>query len=563
MPRIIVVDDEHAVRELFGLWLIEAGHDVHLASSADEAQEHLSVDVRDVLVTDIRMAHTTGIDLLTWSRQQDPDMPVVLVTGRPGVDTAVDALRLGAYDYLVKPVSEGDLARVVDRAAKHRQLLFERQQLEERNRRYQTLLEERVAERTTALSRRNSQLELLQKVADTINALDDIDTLYRRLVDTVHETFGYADVSIFDVDHDARIVRLKAAAGDYRHVWLGGYTQPVDVGLVGVALGEQTQVVANDLAADPRYLYVDGREVRSEAIFPVRADDEIAALLVVAENAVDAFDDTDVVVMRTLAEHLSVAIANTRLYAQLQAALEARDRMLANVSHELRSPLSVICAWAEMLHDETLGLLEHDAHHAASNILDSAQHLTHLVNLLLTFQRVEGESLEMTTVRLRPWLESTGSAWQPVFERAGVTLSIDVEPGVGYVTANNEFLQQVLNNLLDNVRKFSPSGGHARISAWRDETEVFVSVSDDGIGVPADKLESLFQRFYQVDAGETRRYGGMGLGLSVSQDIIERHGGRIWAESQGEGQGLTMVFALPAPDGESEEQPGESGGAVE
>jgi signal transduction histidine kinase len=208
----------------------------------------------------------------------------------------------------------------------------------------------------------------------------------------------------------------------------------------------------------------------------------------------------------------------------------------------------VICAWAEMLYDETLGPLEHDAHHAASNILNSAQHLTHLVNLLLTFQRLEGEELELTVVRLRPWLESTASAWQPVFERAGLSLTIDVAPGIGHVMASNEYLQQVLNNLLDNVRKFSPSGGQAEIRAWRTDVEVLVAVADDGIGVPADKLPQLFQRFYQVDAGETRRYGGMGLGLSVSQDIIERHGGRIWAESEGEGRGLTMVFALPAPD---------------
>jgi signal transduction histidine kinase len=548
VARIVVVDDEQSIRELFGFWLEEGGHSVRVAESAAEAQQHLSREPCDVLVTDISMAHTSGIDLLTWSRQQDADMPVVLVTGKPGVDTAVEALRLGAYDYLLKPVNGHDLARVVDRAATHRRLLFERQQLEERNRRYRALLEERVAERTTALSRRNSQLVLLQEVADTINALDDIDTLYQRLVDTVHKTFGYADVSFFVVDWDARLVRLQAVAGEFRHVWRDDYAQPLGEGLVGVALDGQTHVLANDVSEYKEYRRVDGRDVISEAIFPVRVDDEVAALLVVAERTASAFDDTDVLVMRTLTEHLSVAIANARLYVQLHNALDARDRMLANVSHELRSPLSVICAWAEMLHDETLGPLADDAHHAASNILNSAEHLTHLVNLLLTFQRLDREELEMTALRVRPWLEASCNAWKPVFERTGVTLLVEVESGVGVVRANHDYLQQVLNNLMDNVRKFSAPGGVARIRAWRERDEVLVSVSDNGIGVPPDKLPLLFQRFYQVDAGTTRRYGGMGLGLSVSQDIVERHGGRIWAESQGEGQGLTMVFALPAPD---------------
>ncbi|MFN2115571.1 MAG: ATP-binding protein [Anaerolineae bacterium] len=545
MARIIVVDDEHAVRELFGFWLEEAGHNVRLAASADDARELLESAPSDVLVTDIRMARTTGIDLLTWSRQHDPDMPVVLVTGRPGVDTAVDALRLGAYDYLVKPVGGGDLTRVVGRAAAHRLLLSERAQLEARNRRYQALLEQRVAERTRALSRRNSQLLLLQDVADSISALDDIDALFRRLVDNVHEAFGYSEVSVFVVDRDAAVVRLEAIAGAQRDSPALGYAQPIDTGLVGAALGERQPVVVNDVRADPRFLRLEGRDVLSEAVFPVSADGEVAALLVVAETSVGALDDTDVVVMRTLSEHLGVAVSNSLLYAQLQDALEARDNMLANVSHELRSPLSVISAWAEMLYDETVGAPDDDAHRAAASILSSAQHLTHLVNLLLTNRQLESEELALRALQVGSWLESSVGAWKPVFDRAGLQLRLEVEPGVGHVMASSEYLQQVLNNLLDNVRKFSPEGATAVISASRVGDEVHVAVRDDGIGVSAERLPRLFERFYQVDSGEARRYGGMGLGLSVSHDIIERHGGRMWAESGGEGRGLTMTFALP------------------
>lgn len=548
MARIIVVDDELAIRELFGAWLGETGHDVCVAASAADAQAHVRAEPVDVVLTDISMADTSGIDLLMWSRQHDPDVPVVLVTGKPGVDTAVDALRLGAYDYLVKPVGQHDLILVAERAADHRQLLRERKQLAEKNRRYQEQLEEKVAERTRILRRRNRQLVLLQKVTDEISALGGDAPPYQRVVDTVHATFGYADVSVFSVDWDTESVHLVAGAGDFKHVWEGGYRQSTDVGLIGVALRKATYVVADDVATSDAYLQVEGRRVGSEGVFPIRRDDEVSAVLLVSEAEPRAFDDTDVMVLRTLADHLGVVTANAELYAQLESALSARESMLANVSHELRSPLSVISAWAEMLYEEALGPMSDEARDAAANILSSAEHLTHLVNLLLTFQRLDRDTLQTATVGVRTWLNEALSAWQPIFERAEVELTLDVSSGVGALRGSEPYLQQVLNNLLDNARKFTPPGGHVRVSARRDAGDVVVSVADDGIGVAPDKLAGLFERFYQVDAGETRQYGGMGLGLSVSQEIVERHRGRIWAESCGEGQGLTVFVCLPAID---------------
>jgi len=554
LARIVVVDDELAIRELFAYWLDDAGHCVLAAASASEAQDVLRAEPADVLLTDISMADASGIDLLNWSRQHDPDMPVVLVTGKPGVDTAVDALRLGAYDYLVKPVSDVDLLRVVDRAVTHRRLLRERQQLEEKNRRYQEQLEEQVALRTATLRRRNRQLLLLQKVTDQINALEDVESLYRRLVGTVHGTFGYADVSIFAVDWDSDSAKLVAAAGDHQHTWPPGFRQPIDEGLVGKAVRESAYVLANDVSVSDQYVEVADRGVKSEAAFPIRRDSQVSAVLLVSETQPNAFDDTDVMVLRTLTEHLGVVVSNAELYAKLQRALHAREAMLANVSHELRSPLSVIVAWAEMLSEEALGPVSEEVKRAAANILDSAEHLTHLVNLLLTFQRLDRDELPMEPVGVRKWLEDTVSAWRPVFDRAGLTLALDVERGVGLVMGNEAYLQQVLNNLLDNVRKFTPPGGEAVVSARRAGDDVVISVRDDGIGVHPDKLGDLFERFYQVDSGEARRYGGMGIGLSVSKEIVSRHGGRIWAESAGEGEGLAVLLALPTADIESGER---------
>jgi signal transduction histidine kinase len=223
--------------------------------------------------------------------------------------------------------------------------------------------------------------------------------------------------------------------------------------------------------------------------------------------------------------------------------------MLANVSHELRSPLAVISAWAEMLSDGTLGTLEPDPSQAAENILVSAHHLTHLVNLLLTFQRLDREEMPMGAVSIPSLLAEAVASWQPILERDGVELEIQLEAEVDQVVGSADYLRQVLNNLLDNALKFSPEGGVTRLHAQRKGQWVRITVCDQGVGVEPEKLERLFERFYQADGGMTRRFEGMGLGLSLSQEIVRRHKGRIRADSEGEGKGLTVTIELPAYDG--------------
>ena len=107
------------------------------------------------------------------------------------------------------------------------------------------------------------------------------------------------------------------------------------------------------------------------------------------------------------------------------------------------------------------------------------------------------------------------------------------------------FMGQVMENLLDNAVKFSPREGLIRVRAWTEGNETIIAVSDNGVGIPPDRLEKIFEYFYQVDGSTTRRFGGMGIGLSLCSVIVRAHGGRIWAESAGAGQGSTFYIALP------------------
>lgn len=546
MASVVVVDDELVVRELYASWLRDAGHTVRTAESAEQAQTLLEAEAADVLVTDIRMTEVSGIDLLAWVRQHDPDMPVILITGAPALETAVEALRLGAHDYLIKPVRPRHFRSVVERAVDHRQLLREKQRLEEENRRYQQHLEELVAERTAALQRRTEQLLLLHRVANTINTLRNPRALYERVAEAVQHAFGYMSVAVLSVDWHRECINLEAIAGVYASTFPSDYQQSLHQGLQGLAARENRIIIANDVRQWPEFLEIPGLQTRAQAIFPIRVGDSLVALLEVEENRTNAFDETDEVVLSTLAEHLGVAIANVRLYAELQEALQAREDMLNNVSHELRTPLTLIRGYAELLTEGVLSPLEGEAEQAVSTILEQAHHLTHLVDQLIMFQNLKRQEMAREKIPVAEWLQKLVTSWASIVAGSGLRLEVAVAPGVRSVCGDQDYLQQVMNNLLDNARKFSPSGGTITLRAWQEEDEVYIAVSDQGVGVPPEKLSYLFDRFYQVDGGINRPFGGLGLGLALCQEIVRRHGGRIWAESEGVGKGLTVTFTLPA-----------------
>ena len=546
MASVIVVDDEAIVREVFTFWLENAGHTVFAAGSVLQAQELLRDGALDVLLSDIRLAQKeTGIDLLAWTRQFDPCIAVVLVTGFPEVTTAVDALRLEAYDYLLKPVDEAALLHSVERAAGHSQLLREKLHLEEENRRYQRHLEELVTERTSMLQRRTQQLMLLHWIITLISALKEEPQLYLQVVETVRATLGHSMVSIYQIDRNNNVLVLRASAANSGIIHKPGYQTRIQAGLLGRAAREAQVVVVNDVHTDDDYVACD-LSVRSEAVFPILVDGELKFLLDISEDKLDAFDDTDVTVLQTLAEHLGVALANAHLYAQLKEALAVREQILQNVSHELRTPLTLIGGYAEFLIETLPADVPDSIGELAATIVEQTEHLGHLVNQLVLFQTVEREDLALELLDMAEWLRGMVGIWRPILEHGGLTLQSHIDPSIGHVYGHWDYLTQVIQNLLDNARKFSPAGGMVTVRSWQENDEVIISISDQGIGVAPEKLPLLFERFYQADGGVTRRFGGMGLGLALVREIVLKHGGRLWAESQGEGSGLTITFALPA-----------------
>ena len=301
--------------------------------------------------------------------------------------------------------------------------------------------------------------------------------------------------------------------------------------------------------------------LQAEALVPIRTEDGLIGFFTFGPRT-----DNVPFSLRELqrwfphiAQQVAIMLDNSRLYAQLQAEADMLTRineelrelnqiktdLIHNVSHELRTPLTLIIGYADLLRQKFFAT-EEEIQEAGEIIRQNAQHLLHLVEQLLSFQRLDQVQFPLYPFNLADFLESVVKAWEPTLNAAGLTFQIDIADDVGYVQGNEDYLRQVLDNLLGNAQKFSPEGGTITLRAWRERDRVYISVSDQGIGVPPDKLERIFERFYQVDSTAKRKYGGMGIGLALCKEIVERHRGRIWAESEGEGKGLTVTFTLHA-----------------
>ena len=180
----------------------------------------------------------------------------------------------------------------------------------------------------------------------------------------------------------------------------------------------------------------------------------------------------------------------------------------------------------------------------ASIALESTERLTRLINDILDLERIESGTrpMELAAIDAVDLLRASATEMEGLAHDSGVRLEIGEAPG--RVLADRDRIVQTLTNLLGNAIKFSSEGGAVRLDATEHDSEVVFTVSDEGRGIPEDKLEAIFERFEQVDSSDARQKGGTGLGLAISRGIVERHGGRIWAESE-LGVGTTVLFSLP------------------
>jgi signal transduction histidine kinase/CheY-like chemotaxis protein len=249
-------------------------------------------------------------------------------------------------------------------------------------------------------------------------------------------------------------------------------------------------------------------------------------------------------VIHDVTDKVVARMRELQLRQAAEAASRAKDEFLAIVSHELRNPLSAILGWARMLRGVTdpsrvakgLAVIERNAS-AQANLIDDILDVSRIVSGKLL--------LEPRKLRVANVVHNAVETIRPALLAKGIHFALDIEDDDLQLVADADRLQQIVWNLLSNAAKFTPEGGAVRVNLQRIDSQISIRVSDTGKGIPADFLPFVFDRFRQADPSTTKRYGGLGLGLVVVRLLVELHGGRVGAASEGEGRGATFEVRLP------------------
>ena len=233
--------------------------------------------------------------------------------------------------------------------------------------------------------------------------------------------------------------------------------------------------------------------------------------------------------------------------SRLKQADEIRRDFVANVSHELRTPLSIFHGNLETLL-EAGDLDENETRHIYEVMKRHSDRLNLLVNDLLSLARLESKeaNLQLAEIKLRDFLESVTRDWAKRLAGKNLRLELEVPDNFPTLRADERRLEEIVHNLLDNAVKYSHQNGRILIHARAPDQEIVLSVCDEGVGIAANELPRIFERFYRADRARSRELAGTGLGLSIVKHIAQLHGGRVEAESV-VGQGTTIRVILPNP----------------
>jgi GAF domain-containing protein len=326
----------------------------------------------------------------------------------------------------------------------------------------------------------------------------------------------------------------------------------------GVVVQNTQLVYIRDSYSDPDFLFFD-EVVRSLLVVPLIVRDEPVGTLTIDSDRPHAFTESDTQLMTIAAAQVSVAMANARLfeeleeraaelaiaYDELKESDRLKDELVQNVSHELRTPLTFVKGYVDLLMDGDKGLLTPEQQEYLQIVADKTDDITRIIEDIITLQRIDSGNLQLEVYPMADLLKTAIANHRLVADKKGLSIAHTIAEGQkGFVRIDKGRMNQVLDNLIGNAFKFSPDGGTIRLSMIESDQEVLVSVVDEGIGMPAEKHQRIFERFYQIDGSSRRRFGGTGIGLAIVKRIIDAHQGKIWVESE-LNKGSAFFFTLP------------------
>jgi PAS domain S-box-containing protein len=426
--------------------------------------------------------------------------------------------------------------------------------------------EERVRRLLLTEKQQSIRLQEVAQAARTLNASHSLDSVLRIITEEARRILGtHQSVSSLTVNGQwAQAVNTVSFTDKYA-AWRAYDAKPDGTGIYRLVCRDNKplRLTQAELAAHPAFLGF-GKEVdkhpplRGWLAVPFLGRDGRNLGLLQVSDKLDGgdFTEEDEAILVQLALIASVAIENARLYEELRQGDRRKDEFLATLAHELRNPLAPL---RNGLHIMRLAGDDPAAVEQARAMMErQLQQLVRLIDDLLDVSRITRNKLILRKERadLATVLRNAVEISRPLIEAAGHELTVTLPNEPIPVDADVTRLAQVFSNLLNNAAKYTDRGGRVWLTVEREGSAAVVTVKDTGVGIPAEHLPHVFEMFAQVDRSLERSQGGLGLGLAVVRRLVELHGGKVAAHSEGPDKGSAFVVRLPVSDGgPAERQP--------
>ena len=517
--KILVADDEPGVRLTTQAILQDEGYDVETASGGLEAVEAIRQRHYDLVLTDLKMPGVDGLGVLAEVRKRSPLTVTVMMTGYGSVGSALDAIKLGAYEYLLKPIEVEDLKQAVRRSLERKRL---------------------------------SEIDTLYRISWTITQSQNPATIATEISHAVRGVLGLSYACLLTSENGS---------------WDGNGSPPLSRALDSMSLQHVLQrglIITDQDHDQAATAWARDSQVCSYALVPGLVGSQLVCVLC-AHNGQQSYEfhASAVRFLQGLASQTALALQNAALINELKRnndelaaanrKLQQLDKLKSNflsvATHELRTPLSVILGYNAMLQESLQDRLDESERQTLTESIAACKRLIRMVNSMLDISQIEAGKMRMdfAPADLRRLVNSVASLFQQEARNRRLNMSVQAPSRPLRVELDAERIEQVLINLVGNAMKFTPAGGSIVIALHPhpELREVEISVRDTGVGIAPEDQARIFDEFAQArhpQSGGVR--DGSGLGLAIARRIVEAHHGHLRVASS-LGAGSTFSFTLP------------------
>lgn len=407
------------------------------------------------------------------------------------------------------------------------------------------------------LAARVDELSVMQRIDRELNASLDTQRAMRITLDWAMNQSG-ADAGLVGSVDDGSLQIMVDQGYDQELVPFLDRELPLDsfAALRSAVSNADTQIIQRDQLTDGKRQISGLLEgMKSQLVYPIRREDQVIGVLLLESLRDEPWAEDMQGFLSRLSDHAAIAIANAQLFTQVQAANDAKSDFISFVAHELKTPMTSIRGYTDLLMSGAMGEISEGQENFLQTIRSNVGRMATLVSDLTDISRIEAERLRLDfeAVDISGVVEEVARAQGHGIDQKNQTLEIQVPKDLPAVWGDRVRLVQVLVNLVSNANKYSPEGGEIVITADHTSNQwdadgaaevVRVAIKDNGIGMSPEDQEKIFSKFFRSDDPKARQAPGSGLGLNISKNLVEMQGGMIWFESEYE-KGTTFYITIP------------------